>query len=111
MHTITDSSKKEVAYLHGNLIISLNDEVIGVVLGKCLFSNGKTIGKIIKEKIHLTNGKIIGLVKQGYVKKPLDNVAMQSKAWNIIATIKDHTCYWIEDLEEWDNQSFLQHFN
>jgi hypothetical protein len=111
MQAITDKTNNPVAYLHSNMIISLQDEVIGVMLGNCLFSNGKTIGKVIKDKLHHSNGKIIGLVGREDDKKNVDEVVFHSKAWNIISSIKNHTCNWIEEEEEWDNQTFLQYFN
>ncbi|MBI1782595.1 MAG: hypothetical protein HYR66_14715 [Sphingobacteriales bacterium] len=111
MQAITDKTNNHVAYLHSNMIISLHDEVIGVMLGNCLFSNGKTIGKVIKDKLHHSNGKIIGLVGKEDKKKNVDEVVFHTKAWNIISSIKNHACNWIEEENEWDNQSFLQHFN
>lgn len=111
MLTITDKSNIHVAYLHSNMIISLQDEVIGVTLGDCLFSKGQTIGKIINNKLHHTNGKIIGLLGNENKSKKIDEFAFHSKAWTIISSIKNHTCHWIEEKEEWDTGAFLRHFN
>lgn len=111
MQAITDKSNSPVAYLHSNMIISLQDEVIGVMLGDCLFSNGKTIGKVIKDKLHLINGNIIGQVGKNASNKSIDEITFHSKAWGIISSIKNHNCNWIEEKEDWDNNTFLQHFN
>lgn len=111
MQAITDKTNTNVAYLHSNMILSLDGEVIGVMLGNCVFSNGKTVGKVIKDKLHLSNGKIIGLVGKLGEKKNVDDIKFHTIAWGIISSIKNHTCNWIEEREEWDSQDFLQHFN
>lgn len=111
MHSITDKSNNHVGYFYSNMIISLNDEVIGVVLGDCVFSKGETLGKIINNKLHHTNGKIIGLLGSGDEHKQIDEISFHSKAWAIISSIKNHSCHWIEEKEEWDNSAFSQHFN
>ncbi len=110
MHKITDRSNQLVAYMHNNIILSTGNEIIGVLLGNCLFSRHVAIGKIINNKLHLTNGKIIGKLGAEDKSRKINEAAVMSAAWAIISQINNHSCNWIEELETWDAKSFSFYF-
>ena len=112
MYRIEDNTKILLAWLHNNIILSIDgNTVIGVVLGNCVFSrNKKLIGKLIHEKIFLLNGRIIGAINSNLVFHEFDQSQILKDAWEILSQIKEHSCQWIEETKKWDSSKFNEHF-
>ena len=85
MYPIHEKKQNLIAWLHNNIIISIDQEtVIGVILGNCVFSRNKSlIGKLIHDKIYLSNGMIIGTVSEELLPHQFDEVKILKEAWDI----------------------------
>ena len=112
MYPIQGETQNLIAWLHSNIIISVDEEtVLAVILGNCVFSRNKSlIGKLIHNKIYLSNGKIIGSVSQELLHHQFNEEKILREAWAILSQIKEHNCQWIEDSNKWDKSDFNEHF-
>jgi hypothetical protein len=110
MHLIKDKSNNTVAYLQHMIIFNVDkEEVIGILLGDCIFGKSeKIIGKIFKGHAHLLNGEIIGKIELDANEKNFNVKKSQLlSAWDILTNVKDHTPIWIEETKKWSKKDFL----
>jgi hypothetical protein len=112
MYRIEDNTKILLAWLHNNIILTIDGKtVIGVILGNCIFSrNKKLIGKMIHEKFYLLNGRIFGAINPNLKFHEFDESKILKEAWDILSQIKEHSCQWIEETKKWDTAKFDEHF-
>lgn len=103
MNALTDQSGEPIGYLHNNIILLPgNFDVTGVVLGHCVFSrSGKVAGKLFDQTLYSVTGEIIAELNPESSKEKFDENSIRMQAWEVIQTIKDHQCPWIQPKEDW----------
>jgi len=112
MQRIINESGQQIAYIRNNIIFKDGDDaVVGIKIGDCCFGRKQlVIGKIIEGKVYLLNGEITGICQSYTV--PNEKFASKEQlidAWDILASISDHTCPWIFTTEQWSTTSLLDH--
>jgi hypothetical protein len=112
MQRIINESGQQIAYIRNNIIFNnVDDTVVGIKIGDCCFGRQPmVIGKIIQGKVYLLNGEITGICQSYTV--PNEKFASKEQlidAWDILASISDHTCPWIITSEQWSGTPFLDH--
>ena len=107
MIIIADRSKKIKAYLHNNIILVPGTmEVLGVILGSCVFGkDGKIKGKYFHKKFYSNSGEIVAMDYGSFDDKTIDTTIVLQEGWNLITNITNHNCPWIYPLEKW---SFIE---
>ena len=112
MTSIVDKSGETVAYMHQNIILDKNqEEVIGMVLGNCVFGKKQApAGKFFNDTFRKKNGKIIAkLGKDASSKKPKNEAKIMTDAWQLLSSMKDHVCIWIDEKDSWTKETFLEY--
>ncbi|MDF2380885.1 hypothetical protein JMG10_05400 [Nostoc ellipsosporum NOK] len=103
MNPLIDQSGEAIGYLHNNIILLPgNFDVTGVVLGHCVFSkSGKVAGKLFDQTFYTVDGHIVAEIGHEPAKDNFDENNIRMQAWEVIQTIKDHQCPWIQPKEHW----------
>lgn len=105
MTTLLDKIGKPAAVLYNNKILSLdNFNVIGVILGSCVFGKSGTIkGKIFNKTLYSLSGEIVAKEQEllSIRLEQFDPVQALFQGWAILEKIKDHYCPWITATEKW----------
>ncbi len=107
MHILTDRSGALCGYLiQSNIITDSSFDVIGVVLGQCVFNHdGKVMGRIFDNAFYSPGGEIVCRVGQRTGSVKYDKQAAIGSAWKFIQAIRDHQCGWIYPSEAWTAQN------
>jgi hypothetical protein len=103
MIILVDKSKKEAALLYNNIILLPGSlEVVGIVLGHCLFGHAGTLkGKLFQKIIYTSDGEIVAK-EYGQTKViSFDAAKIMEEAWLLITSIKNHNCPWINPGSKW----------
>jgi hypothetical protein len=114
MNALVDGNNKLCAYLYNNkIILPSNFEVVGVVLGDCVFGySGDVKGKIFKGIFYAVNGQIVAREEQCSHMPGFDVIEVVLRGWHIVQKIKNHECSWITPSEKWvafSIEDFLKH--
>lgn len=103
MTTLLDRNGKLCGYLYNNKILSAGSfEVIGVILGDCVFGkHGDIKGKHFNKTIYSIAGEIIACEQVSYDIPAFDPIEVLFQGWSVVEKIKDHECPWIDPLQKW----------
>jgi len=110
MSPLIDQSGEAIGYLHNNIILlPENFDVTGVVLGHCVFSkSGKVAGKLFDQTFYTVDGQIVAEIGSQPAKDHFDENAIRMQAWEVIQTIRDHQCPWIQPKADWASTPVTQ---
>lgn len=110
MIIIADRSRNTRAYLYHNIILVPGTlEVLGVVLGSCVFGkNGKIKGKFFHNKLYSTSGEILAMEAGPFNDTTVNVATVMEQGWEVITSIQDHTCPWVQPLERWSELGVVE---
>lgn len=115
MTTLLDKHGKPSAIVYNNKIITLKTfEVVGVVLGSCVFGqSGNLMGKLFNKTFYTLPGTILGKEQEllNTQLNEFDPVRVLIDSWKILDKIKDHSTAWVKPTEQWITtpvESFLK---
>jgi hypothetical protein len=113
MQALFNHAGELIAYQHQNMLIHPdNMQVLGLVLGNCVFSNqAKVLGKLFQQKVYGLSGEVLASKADATLPLPLsfDITGSIRQAWQILVKIKDHSCPWVPAKESWSRFSLAEY--
>ena len=112
MQAIYNHAKELVAYQFQNVIIHPdNFSVLGLVLGNCVFDkDARVLGKLFHQKVHNLLGEVMAVKDETSLPLPsdFDQTDCIVQGWQILISIKDHSCPWVTEKESWSETSLAE---
>ena len=112
MQAIYNHAKELVAYQYQNVIIHPdNFSVLGLVLGNCVFDkDARVLGKLFHQKVHNLSGEVMAIKDETSLPLPVefDQTDCIAQGWQILVSIKDHSCPWVAEKESWSETSLAE---
>lgn len=102
MNILSDHLAREAGYLYNNIILLPGSfEVIGVILGNCIFGrNGTLKGKFYNHRFYTDKGEIIAHDNGQYKEQNIDTTKIIKDAWKLMTQIGNHACSWVQFQEK-----------
>lgn len=101
MQLIKNKSGETIGFVYHQIILTPYLSLIGIVLGRCVFSSKHWVGKIIDQKIYAKNGKIIGNLLFPETTSQINFSTFKPDIWPLLKSIDNHQCNWIDISEQW----------
>ena len=103
-------TKIDAVYLN-NILALPTGEVIGVILGHCVFDRrGVVKAKYFTQTLYDLDGRILAKESDSDSNIHIDLLKMQEQGWKIISHIGDHDCPRITPKNEWSTIPLEEHF-
>lgn len=108
---LTDNHQSVVALIYNNILLLPGGEVIGVLLGNCVFGiDGQVKGRYFKHTLFTLEGKVLARHGESHNKFAFNIQPLVDTAWLLLMKIKDHTCPEVVPTDEWMTKSVKEHF-
>jgi len=101
MQLIKNKTGETIGFVYHQIILTPSLSLIGIVLGRCVFSNKHWVGKIINQKIYAKNGKIMGDLLFSETTGQINFSAVKPDIWPFLKSIDNHQCNWIDISDQW----------
>lgn len=107
---IFGKNRQAIGYLHQNMIVNLElNKLQGVVLGSCVYNiNAQIVARVLKSNLCNENGYIVATLDHQQAPTRLQkdlHTKFTNDAWQLLSSIKDHSCCWTNEKQEWAAQS------
>lgn len=107
------NGSQPICLYHNCLLIPQSSEVMGLVLGNCVYGKtGVLKGKIINHSLYNTGGEKIAVENlPGTFDIKFNHHKLSEGRWAILQAIKDHNSPWVEPKEKWAETDLLEYLN
>ncbi|KIC89625.1 hypothetical protein [Flavihumibacter sp. ZG627] len=113
MKALVNQAGSVQAFVEQHIILDpVAHSTVGIILGDCVFdSHGTYKGKCFNGAVYGLKGEKLAEIGTTMASDAASLQQVRNSGWELVTSIHDHKCSWIEPTTKWSRQSLISYLN